>query len=410
MEYWEKLVLLENLVKDGTITLDRGRVISSIDLMKYPGDYPVYSSSAQRNGYFGSFDLFDFDEELITWSVDGGGYFFYRPKHKFSVTNVSGILRIAKSGTFDYKFLYYLLSYQHKNQIFDYVDKAHPSVIRKRYFIPEIGPTEQTTIARILSKVDDAITQTEQLIAKYTRIKTGLMQDLLTKGIDQQGNIRSEQSHEFKDSPLGRIPKEWEVPTIDEIKEFITSGSRGWAKYYSIEGSQFIRITNLKRKQIEIDRTEMKFVKLPVSAEGMRSKLQTGDLLISITADLGIIGIVPDDFGDAFINQHIALVRLNQADIYPDFIGYFLCSQQGQRMFNLLNDGGAKAGLNLKTVGNIPVIKPSKAEQILIVEKIEAVNKTVREFEIQHSKLQSLKTGLMQDLLSGKVRVNCLNQ
>lgn len=408
MEYWGKSVLLENLVKDGAITLDRGRVISSIDLMKYPGDYPVYSSSAQRNGYFGSFDLFDFDEELITWSVDGGGYFFYRPKHKFSVTNVSGILRIAKSETFDYKFLYYLLSYQHKNQIFDYVDKAHPSIIRKRYFIPAIGITEQTTIARILSKVDEAIAQTEQLIAKYTRIKSGLMQDLLTKGIDEHGNIRSEQTHEFKDSPLGRIPKEWEVPIIDDIKEFITSGSRGWAKYYSVEGSQFIRITNLKRKQIEINRTEMKFVKLPGSTEGMRSKLQAGDLLISITADLGIIGIVPADFSDAFINQHIALVRLNQDFIYPDFIGYFLCSQQGQRMFNLLNDGGAKAGLNLKTVGNIPVVKPSKTEQILIVEKIEAVNKTVSDFHKQLSKLQSLKTGLMQDLLSGKVRIKHL--
>lgn len=276
-----------------------------------------------------------------------------------------------------------------------------------KFLLPK-NPKEQTQIAIILSKIDETISQTERLITKYTRIKTGLMQDLLTKGIDENGNIRSEETHEFKDSPLGRIPKEWEVPKIDDIKEFITSGSRGWAKYYSVEGNQFIRITNLKRKQIEIDKTEMKFVQLPGSAEGMRSKLQVGDLLISITADLGIIGIVPDDFGDAFINQHIALVRLNQADIYPDFIGYFLCSQQGQRMFNLLNDGGAKAGLNLKTVGNIPVIKPSKAEQILIVERIEAVNKTVREFEIQHSKLQSLKTGLMQDLLSGKVRVNHL--
>lgn len=280
--------------------------------------------------------------------------------------------------------------------------------LKKHKIIFPENPSEQTTIARILSKVDEAIAQTEQLIAKYTRIKSGLMQDLLTKGIDEHGNIRSELTHEFKDSPLGRIPKEWELPIIDDIKDFITSGSRGWAKYYSVEGSQFIRITNLKRKQIEIDRTEMKFVKLPGSTEGMRSKLQAGDLLISITADLGIIGIVPADFSDAFINQHIALIRLNQDFIYPDFIGYFLCSQQGQRMFNLLNDGGAKAGLNLKTVGNIPVVKPSKTEQILIVEKIEAVNKTISDFHKQLSKLQSLKTGLMQDLLSGKVRIKHL--
>lgn len=278
---------------------------------------------------------------------------------------------------------------------------------KHQILIPKSKP-EQTQVATILSTADEAIAKTRQLIAKYTRIKTGLMQDLLTKGIDENGNIRSEEIHDFKDSPLGRVPKEWDVPILDEIKEFITSGSRGWAKYYSDEGSQFVRITNLKRKQIEIDTADMKFVKLPGSAEGMRSKLQTGDLLISITADLGIIGVVPPLFGDAFVNQHIALVRLIQTEINPKFIGYFLCSQYGQMMFNLLNDGGAKAGLNLKTIGRIPVIKPSKTEQDKIVERIEAVNNVLLKFQTQLLKLQSLKTGLMQDLLSGKLRVKHL--
>ena len=86
--------------------------------------------------------------------------------------------------------------------------------------------TEQTQIATILSKVDEAITQTEQLIAKYTRIRTGLMQDLLTKGIDENGNIRSEETHEFKDSPLGRIPKEWKKYWIANIIQ--KSNQRLW--------------------------------------------------------------------------------------------------------------------------------------------------------------------------------------
>ena len=75
---------------------------------------------------------------------------------------------------------------------------------------------EQTKIAEILSTVDQAIEQTEALIAKQQRIKTGLMQDLLTRGIDENGNLRSEDTHEFKDSPLGRIPVEWELK-IDSI-------------------------------------------------------------------------------------------------------------------------------------------------------------------------------------------------
>ncbi|MCP4628432.1 MAG: hypothetical protein GY850_33715 [bacterium] len=76
---------------------------------------------------------------------------------------------------------------------------------------------EQTKIAEILSTVDRAIEQTEALIAKQQRIKTGLMQDLLTRGIDEHGNLRSEQTHEFKDSPLGRIPVEWEVVEVKKI-------------------------------------------------------------------------------------------------------------------------------------------------------------------------------------------------
>ncbi len=405
MEHWEESILLEKLIQEDFIKLDRGRVISSNDLIEHPGSHPVYSSSAQNNGLFGTFDLYDFDEELITWSVDGGGYFFYRPRHKFSVTNVSGILRILKKQKLDYKFLYYILDYQHRNQIFDYVDKAHPSVIKKRYYIPKIEFDEQIKIASILSKVDESINQTEQLIAKYNQIKTGLMQDLLTKGIDKKGNIRNEETHEFKDSPLGKIPTDWDCINIEQIKTFVTSGSRGWAKYYSVEGSKFIRITNLKRNQIEIDCTDLQFVDLPKTIEGTRSKLEKGDLLISITADLGIIGVVPDNFGEAYINQHIALVRLDKSEVNPSFIGYFLASQNGQAMFSLLNDGGAKAGLNLNTINSLWVIKPELDEQNLIADKIEGIKSTIVDTHNQLNKLKSLKLGLMQDLLSGKIRV-----
>ena len=80
--------------------------------------------------------------------------------------------------------------------------------------LPFPPKSEQTKIAEILSTVDQAIEQTEALIAKQQRIKTGLMQDLLTRGIDEDGNLRSEETHEFKDSPLGRIPVEWDVKLL----------------------------------------------------------------------------------------------------------------------------------------------------------------------------------------------------
>ena len=80
---------------------------------------------------------------------------------------------------------------------------------------------EQQKIAEILETVDNAIEKTEKIIEKYKRIKQGLMQELLTKGIDENWQIRSEKTHKFKDSPLGRIPEEWEVVRLWEVGEII---------------------------------------------------------------------------------------------------------------------------------------------------------------------------------------------
>jgi type I restriction enzyme S subunit len=101
------------------------------------------------------------------------------------------------------------------------IQRAKLETLQVRF--PHSEP-EQTKIAEILSTVDRAIEQTEALIAKQQRLKTGLMQDLLTRGIDEHGNLRSEDTHEFKDSPLGRIPVEWEVPTLGNEIGPITSG------------------------------------------------------------------------------------------------------------------------------------------------------------------------------------------
>ena len=90
------------------------------------------------------------------------------------------------------------------------------SSLGKAEVVLPIDKAEQAKIAEVLSTADRAMEQTEALIAKQQRIKTGLMQDLLTRGIDEHGNLRSEQTHKFKDSPLGRIPVEWELRSLGE--------------------------------------------------------------------------------------------------------------------------------------------------------------------------------------------------
>ena len=69
-------ITLDKTIRAGNVQLGRGNIISSEDIAKYPGDYPIYSSSAKGSGEFGRYGHYMFDEELITWSVDGGGRFF----------------------------------------------------------------------------------------------------------------------------------------------------------------------------------------------------------------------------------------------------------------------------------------------------------------------------------------------
>lgn len=267
---------------------------------------------------------------------------------------------------------------------------------------------EQTKIAEILSTVDRAIEQTEALIAKQQRIKTGLMHDLLTRGIDEHGNLRSEQTHQFKDSSLGKIPVEWEVCDLESIAEFVTSGPRGWAEYYSVDGAIFLRIGNLTRDHINLRFDDIVFVIPPKTSEGNRTAVFAGDLLISITADLGIIGVIPEGFGEGFVNQHIALVRLSSDKVNSRFIGWFLSGRGGQEQFEKFNESGAKAGLNLPTIRNLLVPIMERVEQNKIAETLDANSKKIKDFFLRLQKLLLLKTALMQDLLTGKVRVTPL--
>jgi type I restriction enzyme S subunit len=231
------------------------------------------------------------------------------------------------------------------------------------------------------------------------------MQDLLTRGIDDHGNLRSESTHQFKDSPLGRIPAEWNVERLESVSQLVTSGSRGWARYYSSEGALFLRIGNLTRNHINLRMDDLVLVSPPPSSEGKRTAVKTGDLLISITADLGIIGVIPPNFVEAYVNQHIALIRLAQDKAHSRFIGWFLSGHGGESQFRSLNESGAKAGLNLPTVRRLIVPLPNLAEQKKIAAILDYVTEHTNTYGRRLAKLRLSKTGLMQDLLTGKKRV-----
>lgn len=210
----------------------------------------------------------------------------------------------------------------------------------------------------------------------------------------------------YKQSDVGAIPEDWTLKKIGDLSPFITSGSRGWARYYSDRGSLFIRITNLSRESIYLDLEDLRFVNLQTSdSEASRTQLQDGDVLISITADIGIVGYVsPKVDKPAYINQHIALVRFDPGQSSPKFISYFLASSNPQRLFRALTDSGAKAGMNLTTVQQVQVALPTtKAEQDAIAEALSDADALIESLERLIAKKRDLRQGTLQELFRPSV-------
>lgn len=212
----------------------------------------------------------------------------------------------------------------------------------------------------------------------------------------------------YKMTEVGVIPGDWEVKQIADLHPFVTSGSRGWADFYSEYGDVFIRISNLSRQSIYLELEDLQFVQIPkISSEGARTELQDSDVLISITADIGIIGnVTPRITKPAYINQHIALVRFNKYQTDSRFISYFLSSEPSQKKFRALSDSGAKAGMNLNTVQQIKLaLPPTKAEQQAIAEALSDADALVESLEQLLVKKRQIKQGAMQELLTGQNRL-----
>lgn len=173
---WEekKLGDIENA---GKIKLGRGRVISKNDVKQNSGEYPIYSSSAMNNGLFATYGQYDFEDEMLTWSVDGGGKFFYRPAHKYSITNVCGWIKVIDENI-STRYLYEALMRQWQGKKFDYSHKAHPSVIRDEYTIPLPSLPEQQKIGGFLSSLSERIESEKELLVQLKERKKAYLQKL----------------------------------------------------------------------------------------------------------------------------------------------------------------------------------------------------------------------------------------
>ena len=329
----------------------------------------------------------------------------------------STMMRVRHHSSYDTSYFYYALKaweYHLKGQTggsgIPHVDKE----ILGGLSLFHCKKLEQTKIAEILSTVDQAIEQTEALIAKQQRIKTGLMQDLLTHGIDENGNLRSEETHEFKDSPLGRIPVEWEVKEIQELLTDVNPSMRS-GPFGSIllkeelmeSGIPLLGIDNVLPE--EFVPFFKRFVTPKKARQLKKFRVRPRDVMITIMGTVGRCCMVPDNIGEALSSKHVWTISFDEKVYSP----YLACLQINYSPWVLNHfekdmQGGIMASIRSETLRSTRLPVPPLEETRAIEDRIRAISTDLCANQALLRKLNSLKTALMQDLLTGKVPVTPL--
>jgi len=275
-----------------------------------------------------------------------------------------------------------------------------------RLTIPVPPADEQRRIAEILDTADEAIRGTEALIGKLRAMKAGLLDDLLTRGLDQHGHLRDPATHpeQFKDSPLGRIPDLWGIEPLEKLVEPDSPITYGVVKPgpEDSNGVLFVRGGDFPDGEIEIE--NLRTITPQVSSQYERTLLRGGELLVSLVGQPGACAVVPRELAGANIARQAALVRL-RPDVHPHFVRAYIASPQGHRM--LMGDtlGSVQQVINLNRLRKVLVPLPKAAEQDAIVERASIHDARIRAEEAYLDKLKLQKKGLMHDLLTGRVRV-----
>jgi len=304
-------------------------------------------------------------------------------------------------------FLKYFInnSVEVKKQIYKYVEGTTRTALRfnqlKNFILPLPPLPEQRKIAQILETVDNAIEKTEKIIEKYKRIKQGLMQDLLTKGIDEKGIIRSEKTHKFKDSPLGRIPEEWEVVRLGEVCDINPER----IKYEQGRIIKYIDIESIKDGNV----SDYKIFKIEEAPSRAQRIVKEHDILIStVRPNLKAFTIIKPEYNYFICSTGFAVVR-SKSSVNPLFLFHLIWFDEiFLKQVLPLVVGSNYPAVNSKELINILIPLPPLSEQKRIAEILSQIDQAIEKEEKYKQKLERLKKGLMEDLLTGKVRVNKL--
>jgi type I restriction enzyme S subunit len=272
--------------------------------------------------------------------------------------------------------------------------------------IPFFPFQQQRRIARILDTADAAIRETERVIAKLREVKQGLLHDLLTRGLDAHGHLRDPKAHpeQFKDSPLGRIPRAWEVKILESCTSAKITYGIVQAGPHIKDGVPYIRTGDISDGRLSSAENLLRTSE-EIAASYKRSEVHTGEIVCAIRATVGQVVEVPAELDGANLTQGTARIA-PQSDINNRFLLWMLRSNAVQRQFDIAVKGTTFREITLGALRRLEVALPTnRGEQDEIARILDAHDARIRAEEAVLAKRRQVKRGLMDDLLTGRVRV-----
>ena len=360
-------VKLEDVCERGSSNLRQS------DVEGKTGDYPIYGAA----GYIGNVDFFHQGNPYIAVVKDGAG--IGRTMLLPGKSSVIGTMQylLPKNNVLP-EYLYYVVRYMHLEKY--YSGATIPHIYFRDYKNEEFhldSLDKQTEIVYVLKRTERIIeSRMQELTTLYDLIKARFVEI-------------------FGDPKLN--PHGYPIYQLSEFIRFLTSGSRGWAEYCVDDGSEwFITIKNVKDCHITTEK--MQSINAPDNAEAKRTRVQEGDLLISITADLGRTGVVTKEISDhgAYINQHLTCIRLDREVLEPLYVAYFMESTAGKEQFVSKNQSAVKAGLNFNSINTLKILVPPLTIQQEFLRFVAQVDKSKVVVQKALDEAQLLFDSLMQ--------------
>ncbi len=263
---------------------------------------------------------------------------------------------------------------------------------------------EQKVIA---DKLDSLLAQVESTKARLDRIPQILKrfrQSVLAAAVSGRLTEEFHTSDKYVDvTDQYSVPHSWNFVKLGELSELVTSGSRGWAKYYSNSGSLFIRSQDINTDELDI--TEPCYVDLPKNIEGQRTRVQECDLLVTITgANVTKCALVKNKHNDAYVSQHVSLIRLNNPSTAPFVECVLKALNAGRYQLQKSAYGGGKPGLNLQNIKDVSFAMPDLEEMAVIVRRVDQLFAYADRIEQQVNNALERVNNLTQSILAKAFR------